>query len=74
MIFQHNDLNDLRIKLENSKPLAPKVIVFESVYSMNGSIAPISEICDLAQEFNALTFLDEVHAVGLYGSSGGGVA
>ena len=73
-IFRHNDLDHLRQLLEASDPSAPKVIAFESVYSMDGDIAPIEKICDLADEFNALTYLDEVHAVGLYGPRGGGIS
>lgn len=73
-IFKHNDLGHLRALLENDPKDAPKVIAFESVYSMDGDIAPLKELCDLADEFNALTYLDEVHAVGLYGSEGAGVA
>jgi len=76
-IFEHNDVAHLRRLLQqvhNKNPKAPKLIVFESVYSMDGDIAPIKEICDLADEFGALTFIDEVHAVGLYGDKGGGVA
>jgi 5-aminolevulinate synthase len=73
-IFQHNDLDDLRTNLASLDPARPKIIVFISVYSMDGDIAPIEAICDLADEFNALTYLDEVHAVGLYGPQGAGVA
>lgn len=73
-IFKHNDLGHLRALLENDEPGRPKLIAFESVYSMDGDIAPITEICDLADEFNAITYLDEVHAVGLYGDEGAGVA
>ena len=73
-IFKHNDLEDLRAKLEADDPSAPKLIAFESIYSMDGDFGPIAEICDLAQEFGALTYLDEVHAVGMYGPRGGGVA
>jgi 5-aminolevulinate synthase len=73
-IFKHNDLNHLRQLLENTEKNAPKIIVFESVYSMDGDIAPIKEICDLADKYNALTYIDEVHAVGMYGNSGGGIA
>ncbi len=74
MIFKHNDLNDLEQKLKKIKSQKPKLIAFESVYSMDGDISPIKEICDLAKKYNALTFLDEVHAVGLYGKHGAGVA
>ncbi|MEM5517540.1 5-aminolevulinate synthase [Henriciella sp. AS95] len=73
-IFRHNDIGHLRALLENDDPERPKLIAFESVYSMDGDIGPIKEICDLADEFNALTYLDEVHAVGMYGAEGAGVA
>ena len=73
-IFKHNDLADLRAKLAADDPTAPKLIAFESVYSMDGDFGPIAEIVELAREFGALTYLDEVHAVGLYGPRGGGVA
>lgn len=73
-IFRHNDLAHLRELLEADDPAAPKLIAFESIYSMDGDFAPIEAICDLADEFNALTYLDEVHAVGMYGPRGGGVA
>ena len=73
-VFRHNDLKHLRELLESVDKKRPKIIVFESVYSMDGDISPIKEICDLADEFNALTYLDEVHAVGLYGKRGGGIA
>ena len=72
-IFRHNDVEHLRNLLENIDPSRPKVIAFESLYSMDGDFAPVKEICDLADEFNALTYIDEVHAVGMYGSKGGGV-
>ena len=74
MIWKHNDLADLRAKLEACPEGATKIIAFESVYSMDGDIAPIADICDLADEFGAMTYLDEVHAVGMYGPRGGGVA
>ena len=74
IIWKHNDVNDLRNHLRNLDPSAPKIIAFESVYSMDGDISPISDICDVADEFGALTYLDEVHAVGLYGKRGGGVS
>ena len=74
IIFKHNDLADLEQKLRKIEINRPKVIAFESVYSMDGDIAPIKEICELAKKYNALTFLDEVHAVGLYGKHGAGVA
>ncbi|PTQ75401.1 5-aminolevulinate synthase [Celeribacter persicus] len=73
-IFRHNDLDHLRELLAADDPEAPKLIAFESVYSMDGDFGPIREICDIADEFNALTYLDEVHAVGMYGARGGGVA
>ncbi|MEQ5868894.1 5-aminolevulinate synthase [Sagittula sp. NFXS13] len=73
-IFKHNDLDDLRAKLEADDPAAPKLIAFESIYSMDGDFGPIEQICDLADEFNALTYIDEVHAVGMYGPRGAGVA
>jgi 5-aminolevulinate synthase len=73
-IFRHNDLAHLRALLAADDPAAPKLIAFESVYSMDGDFGPIGAICDLAAEFGALTYLDEVHGVGLYGTRGGGVA
>ena len=72
-IFQHNDLADLEAKLKSVPYETPKLIAFESVYSMDADIAPIKEICDLADKYNALTYIDEVHAVGMYGPTGGGV-
>jgi len=74
MVFKHNDVADLEAKLASIPPETPKIIAFESVYSMCGSIGPIEEICDLADKYGAITFLDEVHAVGMYGSKGAGVA
>ena len=74
IVFKHNDLADLEAKLASLPPEQPKLIAFESVYSMCGSVAPISEICDLADKYGAITFLDEVHAVGMYGPNGAGVA
>ena len=73
-IFRHNDVNHLRQLLTEDDVKAPKLIAFESIYSMDGDFAPINAICDLAEEFGALTYLDEVHAVGMYGSTGGGIA
>lgn len=73
-IFRHNDVAHLRELLAADDPAAPKLIAFESVYSMDGDFGPIKEICDLADEFNALTYIDEVHAVGMYGPRGAGVA
>ena len=73
-IFRHNDVEHLEEALKKYPLGTPKIIVFESVYSMDGHIAPIAAFCDLAQKYNALTYLDEVHAVGLYGPRGGGIA
>ena len=72
--FKHNDMKDLERKLKISAAYKSKVIIFESVYSMDGDFSPIKEICKLAKKYNALTFLDEVHAVGIYGNRGAGVA
>ena len=74
IVWAHNDLADLEAKLAALPANCPKLIAFESVYSMDGDIAPIAEICDLADAYGAMTYLDEVHAVGLYGPRGGGVA
>jgi 5-aminolevulinate synthase len=74
IIFKHNDVADLEAKLASLPTDVPKIIAFESVYSMCGSIGPIAEICDLADKYGAITFLDEVHAVGMYGPRGAGVA
>ncbi|PLN76744.1 mitochondrial 5-aminolevulinate synthase [Aspergillus taichungensis] len=74
MVFRHNDLDDLEAKLASLPLHTPKIIAFESVYSMCGSIGPIRQICDLADRYGAITFLDEVHAVGMYGPHGAGVA
>ena len=74
VIFAHNDVSDLEAKLSALPSDVPKIIAFESVYSMCGSVGPISEICDLAEKYGAITFLDEVHAVGMYGPRGAGVA
>lgn len=74
MVFKHNDVADLEAKLASLPADVPKIIAFESVYSMCGSIGPIEEICDLAETYGAITFLDEVHAVGMYGPHGAGVA
>ena len=73
-IFRHNDLDHLRELLAADDPAAPKIIAFESIYSMDGDFGPIEAICDLADEFGALTYIDEVHAVGMYGPRGAGVA
>jgi 5-aminolevulinate synthase len=72
-IFRHNDVEHLRELLEADDPNAPKLIAFESVYSMDGDFGPIEAICDLADEFGALTYIDEVHAVGMYGPRGAGI-
>ncbi|MDM7956305.1 5-aminolevulinate synthase [Blastomonas sp.] len=73
-VFRHNDVEHLEELLAAEDPDAPKLIAFESVYSMDGDVAPIHAICDLADKYNALTYLDEVHAVGMYGKRGGGIS
>lgn len=73
-IFKHNDIVHLEYLLQKEDINRPKLIAFESVYSMDGDISPISKICDLAEKYNALTYLDEVHAAGLYGKNGAGIA
>ena len=73
-VFRHNDLDHLEELLAAEDPETPKLIAFESVYSMDGDIAPIGKICDLADKYGALTYLDEVHAVGMYGDHGGGIS
>jgi 5-aminolevulinate synthase len=72
--FRHNDYKHLRELMAADDPSAPKLVAFESVYSMDGDISPIKEICDVADQYGAMTYLDEVHAVGMYGPRGGGVA
>ena len=73
-VFRHNDMEHLEDLLSTSDPEKVKIIVFESVYSMSGTICPTYEILDLAKKYEALTFVDEVHAVGLYGPTGAGVS
>ena len=73
-VFRHNDVEHLEELLAETDPALPKLIAFESVYSMDGDIAPIHAICDLADKYNAITYIDEVHAVGMYGARGGGVS
>jgi 5-aminolevulinate synthase len=72
-IFRHNDPSDLARLLDRAPVNQPKLVCFESVYSMDGDIASIGELCDVAERFGAMTYLDEVHAVGLYGPRGGGM-
>ncbi|XP_056129276.1 5-aminolevulinate synthase, non-specific, mitochondrial-like isoform X2 [Lampris incognitus] len=72
-IFRHNDVGHLRELLEKSDPATPRIVAFETVHSMDGAVCPLEEMCDVAHEFGAITFVDEVHAVGLYGSRGGGI-
>jgi 5-aminolevulinate synthase len=72
-IFNHNDVGDLELKLQRVPLDRPKLIIFESIYSMDGIVAPIKSYCDLADKYNAMTYIDEVHAVGMYGPRGGGV-
>ena len=74
LIFRHNDARDLERKLADIDPARPKIVVYESLYSMDGDIAPIKVFCDIAERFGAMTYLDEVHAVGMYGRHGAGVA
>jgi len=74
VIWKHNDVADLEAKLQALPANAPKIVAFESVYSMDGDIAPIRDIVEVAEKYGAMTYLDEVHAVGLYGPRGGGVA
>ncbi|MEE6502623.1 hypothetical protein FKM82_004579 [Ascaphus truei] len=72
-LFRHNDVAHLRDLLKNSNPSVPKIVAFETVHSMDGAVCPLEEMCDVAHEYGAITFVDEVHAVGLYGAQGGGI-
>jgi 5-aminolevulinate synthase len=74
VIFKHNDIDDLKSKISEIDDALPKIVAFESVYSMDGDIAPIEKITEVAKKYNALTYLDEVHAVGMYGDQGGGIS
>tara|TARA_B100001059_G_scaffold159359_1_gene158940 strand:- start:354 stop:1139 length:786 start_codon:yes stop_codon:yes gene_type:complete len=74
VIFKHNDIDDLKSKISQIDNALPKIVAFESVYSMDGDIAPIEKITEVAKKYNALTYLDEVHAVGMYGDQGGGIS
>ena len=73
VIFNHNDMGDLESKLKEYPPECPKIIVFEAVYSMSGVVANVGKICELAKKYNALTYVDEVHSVGIYGKEGSGI-
>ncbi len=74
VIFKHNDVIDLEHKLKNYPKQQSKIIIFESIYSMSGNIGKVKEIVKLAKKYNALTYIDEVHAVGLYGEDGAGIS